>query len=99
LALRLPTVQTVFSNLANSLRKEAHGKDNAGQNQTYVGHVVTMLSTMQDVCDQMTEGSDERTTYSAFCRDVFSSLRQHPELKAQQRLGASIAWGQTLGAT
>jgi hypothetical protein len=39
----------IFSNLADSLRKEAHGKDNVLQNQTYVGHVVTMLSTMQDV--------------------------------------------------
>jgi len=99
LTMRLPVVNTVFSNLAGSLRKETHGMDDACQNQTYVGHVVAMLSTMQDVCEQMTIGSDERSIYSVFCRDIFASLLGHPELKAQHRLSALINWGQTLEVT
>ena len=47
----------------------------------------------------MSEASDGRTIYTTFCRDVFTSLQRHPELKAQQRLGASVAWGKTLEAT
>jgi len=44
--------------LANSLRKEARSADSTHPNQTYVGHVLAMLSTMQDIYEVSVPISD-----------------------------------------
>lgn len=40
--------------------------------------------------------SQERITYSVFCREVFDLLRTHDELALQPRLTHLMEWGQTL---
>lgn len=44
----------------------------------------------------MNEQSQERVTYSAFCREVFDLLHRHDELALQSRLASFVKWGQTL---
>jgi len=94
---RLSYAHTIFTNLADLIRQEAEG-DTAlmGQNQTCIGSIVAMLSTMQDNHQQLAVGTEEQSQYSLFCRKIHECLAQFPVLSTNSRLTTIVNWGNQL---
>ncbi|KII85768.1 hypothetical protein PLICRDRAFT_44168 [Plicaturopsis crispa FD-325 SS-3] len=94
---RQAILKAMFSNLNESLDMEAAGdKSLTGHNQTCVGFLITMFSTMQDVYQKYEVGSLENLAYAEFCRQIVEAVNEYPTLKAQARLVRWVEWGLTL---
>ncbi|KAH9949775.1 Mus7/MMS22 family-domain-containing protein, partial [Amylocystis lapponica] len=94
---RLSILETIFTNLAISLDREVDGEMTLiGLNQSCIGSLITMLSTMQDVHQQFKVGSEDRLKYTSFCQQVAERLFQHGTLKNNTRLSSLLDWAHHL---
>ncbi|CCL98524.1 uncharacterized protein FIBRA_00523 [Fibroporia radiculosa] len=94
---RATFLHKIFENLASLLLREAQGElDLTRQNQTCVGSVVIMLSTMQDNHQLLNERSAELQNYVSLCQEVFGDLSQFAILKNNPRLLSLITWANGL---
>ncbi|KAI0916960.1 hypothetical protein AcW2_007217 [Taiwanofungus camphoratus] len=97
LEARLSILERMFANLADTLSKEAAGEVAlTAHNQTCLGFMVTMLSTMQDTHQQFAAESEERAKYMSFCQQVYNHLSQFAILKTHSRLHYLVKWASTL---
>ncbi|KAH7927866.1 hypothetical protein BV22DRAFT_245793 [Leucogyrophana mollusca] len=93
--IRLLLLQTVFSNLSDSLRMNKYQQETIAANQTHVGFLVSVLSTMRDVYESGANGAGH-ATYHDFCSQVIRLLLCHQELSSQPRLSHAIDWGRSV---
>ncbi|KZP26671.1 hypothetical protein FIBSPDRAFT_1040698 [Athelia psychrophila] len=93
MALRSSIIDAILANLAEEIRNKQHHQL---QIQTYVGFVAAFLSAMKGTHEEMSDGSDERAVYSAFCRDIREKLQKHPDIANDLRLKTAGAWLHTM---
>ncbi|KAL6308241.1 Mus7/MMS22 family-domain-containing protein [Sparassis latifolia] len=90
---RIAIVEKICANLADCLQEELAGNSKLiGQNQTSIGSLMTMLSTMQDIYNQFEAGSEDRVKYESFCKQVADCLSRHALLRTNSRLAALFDW-------
>jgi len=97
LTQRLSIIKVIFTNLAERLCRENMGEEGlTEQNQICIGFLVNMFSTMQDIYQQMTAGTEMQLAYLKFCQQVFDIVSQHLEFTVQLRLVSWIQWASNL---
>ncbi|PCH39845.1 hypothetical protein WOLCODRAFT_142800 [Wolfiporia cocos MD-104 SS10] len=94
---RLAFIDTISSNMEHLLLRNV-GFDAAliRENQSGITAIVSMLSTMQDIHQQLTAGSDDMLRYTSFCRQIYDHLIRYPNLKANTRLQSLSDWASGL---
>ncbi|KAF9646529.1 hypothetical protein BDM02DRAFT_3171519 [Thelephora ganbajun] len=90
--LCLTVIIRATRNLSERIQQEGEMPELRGNNQVYIGHLLRMLSAMEDILQFLLSSKSRKTEgYTSFRDEVVSTLGAYPELVADGRLGQAIA--------
>ncbi|OCH87959.1 hypothetical protein OBBRIDRAFT_758971 [Obba rivulosa] len=90
---RVPIIDRIFANLVARLALEMNGDmELTLSNQTCLGFIVTLLSTIKDIHEELATDPDAQGKYTTFCRQVCNSLSQYAALATHPRITTLSQW-------
>jgi len=97
--LRLTIMIRTAQNLSVRVGQERERPELRGNNQVYVGHLLRMLSVMEDILQTLISSKPTKVEdYRTFRDEVVNTLKTYPELVGDERLGRAITRTSRVGS-